>query len=142
MNIKYDEAVRIICGPDWSSPNKSQDDKDGGYGAAIMLAYMKGVPARINDLSRAIDVPPFLLEMSYKRLNLNGMFSAKSWILNNPSLIEIDSDSDLYTWCHIAGMSSGYIGKGMTREEYHQMRACQQEYENKRIAEKNTKVHK
>lgn len=123
MKSSYEQVVRVICGDNWSSAESSQDERDGGLGVAMMLAYLQGVPARLTDLARAIDVPPYLLEMAYKRLQVNGLFSPRSWVLTDP-LLRMGGNNmrtmyeSLYAWCHIAGMASGYTGKGFTREEY------------------------
>lgn len=123
MKNSYEQVVRVICGDNWSSSENSQDERDGAFGVAMMLAYLQGVPARLSDLSRTIDVPSYLLEMAYKRLQINGLFSPRSWVLSDPLLRMSGNNTktmydSLYAWCYIAGMSSGYTGKGFTRQEY------------------------
>lgn len=126
MRYSYEQVVRVVCGDDWSSGDKSQDERDGGLGVAMMLAYLSGVPARLSDMSRAIDIPSYMLEMAYRRLQINGLFSPRSWVLSDP-LLSYDGDDikalydKLYAWCFIAGLSSGFTGKGFTREEYAEM---------------------
>ncbi len=120
MNNKYEQVVRLVCGDDWCGPDKSADDRDGALGVAIILAYLQGIPARLPDLASALDLPPYLLEMSYKRLQANGLFSPRSYIVGDPVLMgHAGSDeSRLTAWCYIAGMASGYTGMGFTRDEY------------------------
>lgn len=133
MKSQYEQIVRVICGDDWSSPEKSLDDRDGAIGVAIILAYLNGVPGRLVDLSRAIDVPPYIVEMAYKRLQMNGLFSPRSTILDDQALSGSSSlgrrgqvDESFYAWYYIAGMASGYTGKGFTRDEYEEMQEVSQ----------------
>lgn len=126
MRNTYEQVVRVICGDDWASPDKTADERDGGFGVAIIMAYIDGVPCRLQDLSRALDTPPYLLEMAYKRLQMNGLFSSRSWVLNDQDLLSYGDNNlningmykCLRAWCFIAGMASGFTGKGCTREEY------------------------
>ena len=126
MRNSYEQQVRVICGDDWSSPDRTADERDGGFGVAIIFAFIDGVPCRLQDLSRALDVPSYLLEMAYKRLQMNGLFSAHTWVLSDRCLLSfgdnklnIDERYEcIRAWCFIAGMASGFTGKGCTREEY------------------------
>jgi len=123
MKNDYESIVRLVCGDNWSSSDISSDERDGGFGVAMILAYLRGTSARLQELSKVIGVPAYLLEMAYKRLQVNGLFSNRSWVLNDPLLrSESRGDMDgmyssLRAWCYIAGMSSGFTGKGFTREE-------------------------
>lgn len=123
MKSQYDNVVRSICGDNWESDQVSPDEKDGGYGVAICLACLKGCPAKLNDLSDYIGTPPFLLEIAYKRLQINGIFSLNSPILDDTELLfsraetEEDMERCLKAWCHIAGLSSGFVGKASLRQD-------------------------
>lgn len=123
MKNSYEQVVRVICGDNWANSEMSQDDRDGGFGVAMILAYLQGVSPRLTDLSRTIDVPPYLLETAYRRLQINGLFSPRSFVLSDPLFHYEGNDPQtmydaLYAWCFIAGYASGYTGKGFTREEY------------------------
>lgn len=123
MRNNYEQIVRIICGDNWAGPDCNLDERDGGLGVAMMIAYISGVPARLTELSRAIDVPSYLLDTPYKRLQMNGLFSPRSWVLTDPLLRATGSSSrngydSICAWCYIAGYASGLTGKGFTREEY------------------------
>ena len=128
MKNQYEQIVRIICGDDWAGSDKTQDDKDGAVGVAIIIAYLQGVQPRLLDLARAIDLPPYLVEMAYRRLQMNGIFSPRSWILSDRALTAKGGmnrngtvSESMYAWCYIAGMASGYTGKGFTRAECDEM---------------------
>jgi len=121
MNLVYEKIVRIVCGGDWNGSSSTPDDRDGGFGIAMVLAYLQGSNSRLGDLSKAIGIPAYSLETAYKRLQINGIFSPRSSILDDPILKFGGSNNDnssIRAWCHIAGLASGYTGKGFTREEY------------------------
>ena len=125
MKPEYENIVKYVCGEDWNAGYKSADEKDGGFGVAIILAFVRGTNNKLHDFAKEIDVPPYVLEMSYKRLQINGLLSNRSWTLTDPLLYD-DGDHDtmsrLRAWCHIAGLSSGFIGLGQTREDYAKMK--------------------
>lgn len=121
MRPEYEDIVRYVCGDDWNAGFRSADDKDGAFGVAIILAFVRGTKGKLHDLAKAIDIPPYILETAYRRLQINGLLSPTSWVLTDP-LLYSDQDQDpmsvLRAWCDIAGRSSGYTGLGRTREEY------------------------
>lgn len=121
MRPEYEDIVRYVCGDDWNAGFRSADDKDGAFGVAIVLAFIRGTKGKLHDLSKEIDVPPYILETAYRRLQINGIMSARSWVLSDPLLFdgeEHDPMSVLRAWCDIAGRASGYTGLGQTRDEY------------------------
>lgn len=123
MKSQYEKIVRLICGDNWETKEVPADETDGGYGVAICLACLQGANARLSDLSNFIGTPSHLLEIAYNRLQMNGVFSYNSDILNDEKLMmsnaktEEDMDNSIRAWCHIAGLSSGYVGKGSLRSE-------------------------
>lgn len=121
MKKEYEDVVSLVCGNDWAAPHRTPDDKDGALGIAMIIAFIRGVSTRLNDLAREIDVPPYVLEMAYKRLQINGLLSKRSWALTDPLLTDPNSENSMASmraWCHVAGLASGYCGLGKTREEY------------------------
>ncbi len=120
MRMQYEKIVKIICGDNWNSNEIPSDEKDGAYGVAIVLAMLGNVPPKMLDLSSAIGVSPNLLENAYKRLQINGVLNFNSQILRDPLLTmsnaktEEQYNSCIRAWCHIAGMASGYVGKGIS----------------------------
>jgi len=123
MKAQYERIVSLICGPNWETDAVPADERDGGYGVAVCLACLQGVPPKLSELGDAIGSPPHLLEVAYKRLQVNGVFSYDSSILSDRDLkmsearTEEDQDRCLRAWCHIAGLASGFIGKGGLRSE-------------------------
>ncbi len=112
IHPQYNSIVKIICGDNWNTNLVSEDEQDGGLGIAIILAYLKGTPPRINDLSRSLGVTPNLLESAYKRLQENGLLSNKSWVTKDKSLIGLrNSQEGSISLCWIAGIASGFTGK-------------------------------
>jgi hypothetical protein len=99
------------------------DERDGGYGIAICLAYLQGVSPKLNDLADAIGTPPYILEIAYKRLQINGIFSPECPLLDARELKMSQAQTEdeitqcAKAWCHIAGLASGFIGKARLRQE-------------------------
>ena len=122
MKTEYESIVKQVCGDDWSANYRTADDKDGAFGIAMILAFLRGTNSKLHDLAREIDVPPYILETAYKRLQVNGLLSARSWVFNDRALYSDDHNihpmDRLRAWCHVAGLASGYTGLGQTRAEY------------------------
>lgn len=125
MKPDYDDVARYVCGDNWM--NTDPDERDGGYGVAMTLAYMNGIPAKLGDMSAEVGVPPFVLETAFKRLQVNGIFCHRSPLLDDSFLRNEHDKSETskikthVAWCNIAGLASGFIGKGFLRSEYASM---------------------
>jgi hypothetical protein len=84
---------------------------------------LQGSNAKLSELADFTGVPNHLLEMAYKKLQINGVFSYNSAILDDEDLMmskaktDEDMERSIRAWCHIAGLASGYIGKGGLRSE-------------------------
>lgn len=121
MKSQYLKVVNLICGDNWNTSEVSLDERDGGYGVAIVLACLQRVNPRLNDLSEAIGTPHFVLEMAYRRLQVNGVISYGSEFLKDTSLVmtnartEEELNAALKSWCHIAGIASGFVGVRVDR---------------------------
>lgn len=116
------ESVRINCGENWNS--QSQDEIDGGYGVAMMCAYILGVHPRLRNLCEFLDLDEKYLEVPYTRLMVNGVFQYNSPIgrdsLLRPSRKKrsyYEEELALKAWANIAALASGFLGKGLSREE-------------------------
>jgi hypothetical protein len=118
MKASYDKIVRLICGDNWNTDEVPVEERDGGYGVAMCLAYMQRVNPRLNDFADAIGCAPFVLDAAYKRLQINGVFCNKSFLLRDDALLmdnirsDDDYDRSMRAWCHLAGLASGFVGKG------------------------------
>lgn len=118
MKSNYDKIVRLICGENWNTEQVTPEERDGGYGVALCLAYLQRVGPRLGDLAEAIGCQPFMLDAAYRRLQINGAFCSSSRLLRDSTLLmnNIRSDDDynrsLRSWCHIAALASGFLGKG------------------------------
>ena len=121
MLFRSEKVVRLICADNWNSEQVPADETDGGFGVAICLACLQKVPCRIGDLADAIGCSPYVLEIPFRRLQVNGVFSMNSPILHDPDLLMNKSKSDedfnraIRAWCHIAGLASGFVGKASHR---------------------------
>lgn len=124
MRDDYAQIVSDVCTDRWSYSDTPADERDGGFGVAMTLAYLNGTRPNLTDFASALRVPSYALEMAFKRLQMNGVFAPDSPILNDDTLKGVSNrrsrnDRMAYhrAWCHIAGLASGYCGKGLTREE-------------------------
>lgn len=122
MRSEYEDIVRYVCGDNWISTDS--DERDGGYGVALTLAYIRGVTPRLGDMASEIGTPAFVLEFAFRRLQVNGIFCSRSPVSSDPDLFAANAATEegqyrcLMAWCNIAGLSSGWTGKGFTRAEY------------------------
>ena len=123
MRDDYSQIVSEVCTDRWSYSDTPADERDGGFGVAMTLAYLKGTRPTLTDFASVLRVPSYALEMAFKRLQMNGIFSPDSPVLNDDMLKGVDrrtrNDQMSYyrAWCYIAGLASGFCGKGLTREE-------------------------
>lgn len=104
--MKYEETVRKICGENWR--DASTTDREGGYGVAIVYAFLKGTRPTINDMSNSLDVDISDIEIPYSRLARAGVFS-KKWNAKSDPYLNI-KNIDSWGFSHIAGLASGNIG--------------------------------
>jgi hypothetical protein len=123
MKYKYEQVVKQICGENWETDEVSSDERDGGYGVAICLAHLNGAAPKLTELSDYLGTPPQTLEVAYKRLQINGIFSKTCTILDDQELLftKAVTDEELErshkAWCHIAGLASGFVGKASLRSD-------------------------
>lgn len=123
MKAHYEKVVRAICGDNWNTNEVSLDERDGGFGVAICLAQLSRPSHKLTDIANTIGCLPQHIEIAYKRLQINGVFSANSLILKDPKLImnndmtEAEMECSVKAWCHIAGLASGFIGIAPSRQE-------------------------
>ena len=58
---------------------ENKEDMDGCYGVAMVMAFVwDGVNSTIFDFANWLNLSPVLLEQSYNRLKINGVFSHPS----------------------------------------------------------------
>ena len=122
MRKEYEDiAAREVCKlSNWKAA--SLPDKQGVIGVACVLAYLRGVKAIAAELAAHIGVPLAEVEIPFKRLQVNGTFSSKMDILNDPIFAEhkeVSPTDDFYAQnalCIIAGIASGYTGLRETAE--------------------------
>ncbi|MFA5599856.1 MAG: hypothetical protein WDA06_04590 [Phenylobacterium sp.] len=118
--MKYAELVEQICGRGWA--NASDDERNGGYGVAMVIAYMNGAKPDLDSLSFHVGVPATQLAKAFARLNQNNMFddSVKNDVelganAVSPTASTISKwsliDASRCAWSHVAGIASGYIDR-------------------------------
>ena len=122
--MKYAKIIESVCGDNWMEA--SPEEQDGGYGVACVLAVMKGVKPKLEDLSRHLDVSVEELAQPYKRLLYSGVLSKNFDPKNDPALLcegfnygsmhlegwTID-DAAKTAWAHIAAVAGGLIERNI-----------------------------
>ena len=112
--MKYGEIVSSVCGENWRTVN--QEECEGGYGVACLLAFMKGADANAESLARHLGVAVEDIQASYSRLLRSGLFSedfdAKhdKWLLGKCSNRQSEC-----AWGHVAGIAAGLIYRSFGR---------------------------
>ena len=87
-NMKYEEIVKTICGEAWQV---NQVERDGGYGVACLLAFMKGSKPTVDAIATHLGVSIDEIQLPYSRLIRAGVFSNEfnaredSWLLGKES---------------------------------------------------------
>jgi len=128
MKAQYEKVVRLICGDNWNSDEISYDERDGGFGVAICLACLQVCSFKPSEIADNIGCSVHAIECAYKRLQLNGVFVQNSSILGDPALLMSNANSEeemmnsVRAWCHIAGLASGFVGRGFLRTDNAQSR--------------------
>ena len=108
--MRYEDTVRKVCGDDWKTV--SPHEKDGGYGVAIVIAFLRNCRPAISDLATHLEVPPDEIVTAYTRLAKNGVFQKTwgarkdSWLLGQTG----DDGTHNFAWSHIAALAGGFIG--------------------------------
>jgi hypothetical protein len=108
--MRYEDTVRKICGESWKTVN--QQEKEGGYGVAVMIAFLRGCRPALQDLSAHLEVPTDDIISAYTRLAKNGVFQKDWGARKDRALLGQAESRDVHdrAWAHIAGMASGFIG--------------------------------
>jgi hypothetical protein len=127
MKREFADIVRNVCRlTNWKAATLAE--KQGAVGVACVLAYLRGAKAGVGDLADAIGVSPLDVEAPFKRLLVNGVFSSKMDVRNDPIFTGQVDDKEvsaqgggfLYTmsssertqnaWAILAGIAGGLTG--------------------------------
>ena len=108
--MRYEDTVRKICGDNWKTVNK--EERDGGYGVAIMIAFLRGCRPSISELANHLEVEHDEIVAPYTRLSYNGVFYRDWGAKNDAGLLGESPDwhDHEIAWSHIAAVSGGLIG--------------------------------
>jgi len=108
---RYEKLVRNICRVDWQHEDVSLFEKEGAIGVACVAAYLGGVKANAEDLSRHLDLPQSQVEVPFRRLLTNGAFT-KNDARQDSALTDDKTfhETRRAAWCYIAGIAGGLAG--------------------------------
>jgi len=120
---KYESLLKTICMVD-EYCYLEEDEWEGCLGVACVISVIEGVAPNLFSLSKHLDIPHcnVNLQCAFGRLKMNGIFSSKQDIKNDPFLTGNGVDRQWLTaaeaersaWCHIAAIGAGLIGLGKT----------------------------
>ena len=120
--MKYEKLVAEICGDNWA--RASYEEQEGGYGVAMLVAFMEGTNPSMPELAKAINVPiSDRISRAYDRMLRSGLFSSGFDAKNDKELNGVGFSSDYdgrvarwsnksaskHAWCNVAGIASGFI---------------------------------
>ena len=122
--MKYEDVVQSVCGKGWRSG--TEEDRDAGYGVAMMIEFLKGTAPDLNSMSSNLGIPSLELVKSYSRMLRCDMFEEKN--KNDNELIgngfsetafHNDFSKKYWTpekayscaWGYVAGIASGAIDR-------------------------------
>jgi hypothetical protein len=127
MRSEYQEIVRNVCHlPDWHEA--PLDEQQGAIAVACLLAYLRGTSDTTEDMAEDIGVPENEIEAPLRRMQVNGVFSTRQSIENDPVLAGNGDDQTVFhddgkfwfdftasqqaqnAWCWVAGIGSGFCG--------------------------------
>ena len=106
--MRYEEAVRRICGENWRTVNI--DEKDGGYGVALAIAFIKGTKPTVGDMCNHLGITPEEMLPAFNRLHRMGVFSRFNLRKDKTYQLSLSEDEAQRAFAHIAGLAGGLIG--------------------------------
>ena len=123
MKSEYETIIKDVCKLDnWRHARRNE--RDGAIGVACMLSFLKGVNPSIIDISRDIGVSTDEVQVPFRRLLINRVFSARyaaredpillgkaeSIYLGDSGVIHTAYEQTRNAWAILAGIASGLTG--------------------------------
>lgn len=107
--MKYEDVVRKVCGDGWRAVSK--EERDGGYGVACVVAFLRGVRPSVADLASHLQVSSDEILPAHTRLLRNGVFSSRFNAKRDQALLSNLAEEEAQrAWAHIAALAGGFIG--------------------------------
>lgn len=116
---KYEALLKTICLTD-DYYHLCEEEWEGCLGVACVISVIEGITPNMFSLSKHLDIPHFSddLRKAFERLRINGIFSKKYKLNNDPCLTgksspngwQSEAEIERNAWCMIAGIASGYVG--------------------------------
>ena len=108
--MKHEHQISGICGSDWRTVN--QQERNGGYGVACMIAFLHGVSANLSDIAFYLGVTTDEITPSFIRLHKNGFFTNNRGSRKDKALLyQINDDIEsTRAWCFVAAVAGGITG--------------------------------
>tara|TARA_Y100000310_G_C20031399_1_gene511969 strand:- start:24 stop:392 length:369 start_codon:yes stop_codon:yes gene_type:complete len=117
--MRYGDIVEQVCGSSWRN---TEAEKDGGYGVACMVAFLRGTNPSLRDLAAHLEVEPRRIKKAFIKMSSTGLFTDKFGARDNKELLgrgvsnsvqhmNCWTSDDAYraAWCQVAAIASGFI---------------------------------
>jgi hypothetical protein len=116
MKNDYSEIIGMVCRTDdWRKG--SLQERQGALGLAMVISFLKGENPSLEDMSDNLDISMQELDLPFRRLLVNGVFSTSQKLRTDPILLGratktwmLPSERTRNAWCHLAGIASGLCG--------------------------------
>lgn len=123
MKNEYETIIKDVCRVDnWRRARRQE--REGSVGVACMLAFLRGVSPNVADMARDIGVSTDEMEIPFRRLLVNGVFSdryaaredsallgkAVNKPLSDSGIVYTASDQTRNAWATLAGIAGGLTG--------------------------------
>jgi hypothetical protein len=103
----HNDFVEMICGEGW---NNNEADRNGGYGVAIVVAFIKGVKPELPAIASYLKLKEDELRPAFNNLFECGVFSTKFNAKKDNALLGRASDAEIkMAWGQISGLASSLI---------------------------------
>jgi len=117
MKPEYQDIIRTVCRIDRMS-GIPLAERQGAFGVAIALAFLKGVKPKVEDMARHLGCNRADLDIPFKRLLTNGFFSQRYAAKEDSVLTghcedvrwHSASERSRNAWAMIAGLAGGLTG--------------------------------
>ena len=118
---KYEPLLHTICRTD-DYYRLTEEEWEGCLGVACVISVIEGVNSSMFSLSKHLDIPHYNcnLQHAFERLRVNGVFTSKQGIQDDPMLKGeaingkwmTAAEMERNAWCTVAGVAGGFIGVG------------------------------
>ena len=122
MKKEYEDIINEVCCTE-SWHRGSRQDREAAVGVACLLSFIGGTKPSVSTIAKDIDAPPEAVEVPFRRLLINGVFSDRFDAKHDEALLGSAMDRVVgggltyssteqtrNAWATAAGIASGLTG--------------------------------